>query len=107
MCQNCGSCCSSNVPLLHSEIIRLKQLIQNQNITPRPKVSDIAIDDVCPFRGDGCCTIYEDRPLICKFYECTGATMTLTQYLQSQGVNSKSIKTMNPYYNMRKLFNSL
>ena len=71
-CSKCGSCCSSLLPLKQSEITFLRKLIKNRHLNPhtQPKVV-VAIDLTCPFLTDDYeCSIYNDRPFICRVFKC-------------------------------------
>lgn len=71
-CSKCGSCCSTLLPLKESEIKRLRKIIKMRHLKPheQPKVV-MAIDLTCPFlTDDNLCSIYDDRPWICKIFKC-------------------------------------
>lgn len=76
-CSRCGGCCSNFLPLTEDEIKRLKELASKPTTEGQIKVTE-AGDFImtCPFlimNNDDCgtyCSIYEDRPLICKSFIC-------------------------------------
>lgn len=71
-CSKCGNCCSTLLPLKVTEIYRLRKLIKERGLKPReqPKVV-VAADLMCPFLTmDNLCSIYNERPYICKIFRC-------------------------------------
>ena len=71
-CSKCGSCCSTLLPLKSSEIALLRRLIKQRHIKPheQPKVF-VGVDLTCPFlTDDNECSIYSDRPFICRVFKC-------------------------------------
>lgn len=65
--KNVGKCCSNYLPLSETEIKEMKKRAIKEN--------KILLDknwyDICPFlnyRNE--CDIYENRPLICRKYDC-------------------------------------
>lgn len=79
-CSQCGACCTHHLPIMSSEIIKIKDYIKAHNVQPHhhnktsSKLSKKIVDFQCPFldnTGSICkCTIYDVRPGICKFYTC-------------------------------------
>lgn len=66
-CKMCGNCCSNFLPLTKSEIKRLKQLAKHEY----KQMYNNDWYSVCPFLNNNRCTIYNDRPLICREYTCS------------------------------------
>ncbi|MBQ6908995.1 MAG: YkgJ family cysteine cluster protein [Synergistaceae bacterium] len=73
-CSNCGECCGTFLPVTKEDIAVIKEYIKTNNITPcyhGAKDADYIIDEICPFLNSAKkCSIYEVRPLICRFFKC-------------------------------------
>ena len=78
-CLGCGNCCGSLLPLTDKDIKRLKYLIKAGTKPARQKVIITYNTDLtCPFLTlDHTCSIYENRPAICKHYTCDKFKMQL------------------------------
>lgn len=68
-CKRCGKCCSNILPLNDEDIRKIKEF---GNLLKEHK---LLIDENwymrCPFLNyKNECDIYEDRPLICRTYDC-------------------------------------
>lgn len=90
-CSNCGQCCSNFIPLLESEIKKIKGYINEHKIKAQvrayPTVNAM-LDLMCPFRDEISkrCTIYEVRPKICRVYKCNKTRMEVaTEMIQYHG----------------------
>ena len=77
-CSGCGNCCSNFLPLMDSEISRIRRYVKKHNIKPHRIVAPTAeflIDATCPFldktKSDNKCKIYHIRPYICKCFCCS------------------------------------
>ncbi|MFW9890243.1 MAG: YkgJ family cysteine cluster protein [Candidatus Thorarchaeota archaeon] len=84
LCRKCGACCrrKERINLHEFEGARIAYLLRTRkgidavlkHILHRPKPFNdywkyiLAFDDQCPFLENNCCSIYEDRPLICRLY---------------------------------------
>ncbi len=69
MCNKCGKCCNNNLLLSEKEIIFLSEYVVTHNIKENNNT------DSCPFLDERyLCSIYEIRPDICKYYDCSDAT---------------------------------
>lgn len=65
-CKNCGGCCENYLPLDDNEIRLLKIKAKEMNYQPLNKNPKS-----CPFLTPlNLCSIYTDRPEICKAYHC-------------------------------------
>jgi Fe-S-cluster containining protein len=53
-CKSCGTCCTTNVPIPYDD----------GTIVPRHP------DGRCVHFVDGLCDIYEERPGLCKWFDC-------------------------------------
>ena len=70
-CKKCGSCCSNYLPLSKSEKAKLKNIVKTRKLKPIERPFDSYPGLTCPFLdNNNKCSIYEDRPLICKNYTC-------------------------------------
>lgn len=70
-CSKCGSCCSNLLPLTDQEISNLKQIIKKRKLKPYSHLVFNGYDMTCPFLNEkNQCSIYKDRPYICKIYKC-------------------------------------
>lgn len=100
ICSGCGGCCYYMLPLVKSDIDRIKKYIKSNRIKPQnrdgqwrtPERDTATIDDFCPFLDTHTdksekCTIYPVRPLVCQSFIC-----------------SKAIEKDNPFH---KTFDSL
>lgn len=70
-CSKCGRCCSNFLPLSEREIRYLKKIVRKRNLKPyfRPMLANPEV--VCPFLDNSNhCSIYSDRPDICKAFKC-------------------------------------
>lgn len=66
-CKCCGNCCSNFLPLSKEELRIMKILAKKEN--KHPLIKDWY--SRCPFlNNNNKCDIYEDRPLICREYDC-------------------------------------
>ena len=66
-CKQCGKCCSNYLPLTTEEVIRIKKLAKKEN----KRLLDKNWYNYCPFLNEqNKCDIYDNRPLICKYYTC-------------------------------------
>ena len=83
--QTSAHCCTADIPYKHPEAMYLKHLGIKQGrsdlyIVPHPKIKDMVVlvskamegtninKTPCVFLVDGKCSIYEDRPSICRSY---------------------------------------
>ena len=67
-CSKCGQCCSAFLPLTRTEFKRLRKLAKKQGIYVHEGAD---VDCTCPFLdGNNRCSIYEDRPMICRLFTC-------------------------------------
>lgn len=70
-CDGCISCCTVNLPLTKIEFKRMKQLLTKKVLDNFRRKNEEEIYLVCPFaEKEKGCTIYNDRPSICKVYHC-------------------------------------
>ena len=66
-CEKCGECCGSLLPLTCVDLARIRNLVEKKNLKPLQKDDNFT----CPFlTDDNLCSIYKDRPLICKMWKC-------------------------------------
>lgn len=84
-CSKCGSCCSNFIPLTEDEIQKLQELVKKDDTEVQIKyIPDGRIMMMCPFlimnneNEIRKCSIYEDRPSICKLFICSNAKMKLS-----------------------------
>ena len=71
-CKGCIECCTVNLPLTKQEFKLMKSLLTKKMIDNiRKDISNGELYVICPFaiRGKGC-SIYEQRPTICKIFHC-------------------------------------
>lgn len=69
-CKRCGNCCSNYLPLSKKEIADLKEIVKQRKLKPISSVFGIGFEAACPFLNGNICTIYEDRPEICRSFTC-------------------------------------
>ena len=76
-CTGCGECCGNFLPLSAKEIRRIKALVKRKGIREQKQFIPTSMplyDFTCPFldakRPKNKCTIYADRPAICKAFKC-------------------------------------
>lgn len=76
-CSRCGNCCSNFIPLMDSDISRIRRYVKKHNIKPHrilAPTAQLLIDATCPFldttKSDNKCKIYHIRPYICKRFSC-------------------------------------
>lgn len=66
-CKKCGKCCSNYLPLTENEIKIMKKLAKKEN----KHLLDKNWYNICPFLNyKNECDIYENRPMICREYDC-------------------------------------
>lgn len=66
-CKKCGKCCSNYLPLKQEEIKTMKKLAKKENKLVLDKNYYLR----CPFlNNNNTCDIYENRPMICRGYDC-------------------------------------
>ncbi len=73
--KDCDKCCSSVLPLSDYEINKIKKYIRRNNIQPNNPNADLnnpKFVDICPFRTSNGCSIYVNRPSVCKWFNCFG-----------------------------------
>ena len=94
-CSNCGNCCGNFLPLTQTEINIIRIHIKDHQIKEIPHEENSL---TCPVRDDEnkCCTIYEVRPYICRFWRCDGH---MTQKQEKTLLKAKRMPV-----NMRTLF---
>ena len=70
-CSNCGACCSARLPLMGSEIKRIRRFVRESGYKPH-RFALTYLDLTCPFRNNEkrCCDIYKIRPAICRDFLC-------------------------------------
>lgn len=74
VCNGCGQCCSSLLPLTDKDVKRIKYLIRSKKLIPARSHNKLEIIDFCPFlTTENRCSIYKDRPAICKHFQCNKA----------------------------------
>lgn len=80
-CSKCGECCSNLLPLTKQEIKHLRAIVKKRHLKPHIHILANAIYDMtCPFLdSNNKCSIYEDRPYICKLFKCDKKEMTLEE----------------------------
>jgi len=97
LCLACGFCCDGT---LHTHTILLGEEVRAA--TDVGLVVDIMRDkpafrQPCTMFRDGCCSIYERRPHVCRRYECAllkrhlGGEITLEQALRVVGIAQKQL----------------
>lgn len=71
-CSNCGSCCSTMLPLSNEEVKRIKSYIKQHKIKEQRHNVMVGVDMTCPFRDERNrkCLIYPVRPAICRQFMC-------------------------------------
>ena len=66
-CKRCGKCCSNYLPLTENEIQEMKKTAKKEN----KHLLDKDWYNTCPFLNyKNECDIYENRPMICREYDC-------------------------------------
>jgi Fe-S-cluster containining protein len=97
LCLACGFCCDgtlhTNTVLLAEEVDAATDVgLAVGSVKDRP-----AFQQPCTMFRDGCCSIYERRPHVCRRYECallkrtTAGEVTLEQALRVIGVAQKQL----------------
>lgn len=99
-CSCCGGCCSDILPLLPTELSRLRAFVKKTHYKPHTKViipMGETYDGTCPFLNeDNKCDIYKIRPEICKMFKCWQNDLTPEKFKTlSPEVQSYYLK----YYN--------
>lgn len=76
-CSKCGECCSNLLPLTNAEIRHLREIVKKRKLKPHYHILyNAKYDMTCPFLNDqNKCSIYEDRPYICKIFKCDKKAM--------------------------------
>jgi Fe-S-cluster containining protein len=72
-CQTCGGACCrsfSDVALTWDEYKRLQNIGATRLQLSLSGPHRLVIDYNCEFLADGRCSIYEDRPVICRRFSC-------------------------------------
>lgn len=71
-CANCGSCCSTMLPLSNKEVKRIKSFIKQHKVKEQRHNVMVGVDMTCPFRDERNrkCLIYPVRPAICRSFMC-------------------------------------
>lgn len=71
-CSNCGSCCSTMLPLSNEEVKRIKAYVKKHKIKEQRHNFIVGVDMTCPFRDEANkkCLIYPIRPAICRQFMC-------------------------------------
>jgi uncharacterized protein len=97
LCLTCGFCCDGT---LHTHTVLLAEEVDAATVVglavggvqDRP-----AFQQPCTMFRDGCCSIYERRPHVCRRYECAllkrteGGEITLERALRVIGVAQKQL----------------
>lgn len=70
LCRSCGLCCNGvlhgYVKLVPAEVGRIKRL----GLAPKRIKGNWALPQPCPCLADTGCTVYADRPSVCRRYRC-------------------------------------
>lgn len=76
-CKNCIGCCGIDIPLTFEEMLFLKNKLNQNPILKEKLIKEYTkergnIIAYCPFvdLNKKKCSIYSERPLICKIYHC-------------------------------------
>ena len=90
-CSKCGSCCSNFIPLTEEEVKQLQELTKQDVEVQIKYLPDNRLVMMCPFlimspdnMNDTRCSIYENRPSICRFFKCDKPLRQLTLEEQSK-----------------------
>lgn len=114
-CSQCGGCCPSMLPVTENELSELRELAQN--VKPhaiKPTPDTITVDFTCPFLenapddGKSRCSIYDDRPLICRKFTCqVFGRMTNEQLSKMPDMSDEEVRriAMAKHHNLWNLFN--
>lgn len=77
VCSRCGQCCSNFIPLTQDEKIHLQKICKETDVEVQIKtLEDGRVFMLCPFlichpeTNTTSCSIYNDRPSICKIFKC-------------------------------------
>lgn len=59
-CTNCGNCCGPVpfAPVESKKVVPIKKVFKGEDLS-------------CPYRKEGKCSIYENRPLMCRLFGAT------------------------------------
>lgn len=103
-CQQCGACCTHEmsqqergIGLLEDELVRLVTLKDMKSQEFRAKYcrqSSASMDYPCPFYKPGGCSIYEQRPIVCRFFPLDGMEVDGEKVLGVQVVCPGGLKAM-------------
>lgn len=75
-CSRCGSCCSNFLPMTNNEKKRLQRLVKEHKAEVQIKKFQGKLYMACPFlimnneNNITKCSVYKDRPLICRVFKC-------------------------------------
>jgi len=58
------------LPLSAEEKTKLKEIVKKRKLKPIKSIFGIGFEDSCPFLNGNICTIYEERPEICRTFTC-------------------------------------
>lgn len=99
-CKKCGKCCSNYLPLTENEFKEIKKMAIKEN----KHLYNKNWYDICPFLNNkNKCEIYENRPLICREYDCN----KFENYIFSKIIIESMKKEQYKLVNLRKeLFNN-
>lgn len=108
-CSGCGSCCASMLPVTKEEIDRLSERakrVKPHNMRENP--GNTTIDFTCPFLIGNKCSIYDDRPLICRSYICSMYSRDASEHVKafSDHLSDSDMKNFMSakHYNLWNLF---
>lgn len=71
-CSRCGHCCTCLLPMSAGELKQIKMYVVRNHIKPihHDDGDKDSLDLICPFLGEGGCSVYPVRPAICKSFMC-------------------------------------
>lgn len=79
-CNGCTDCCTVALTLTRKEFYKLKDKITKEIINKYEKEMKQGIYNLkCPFVTNNGCSIYDERPRICKEYLCDNDMETLAR----------------------------
>lgn len=89
-CNRCGKCCANILLLSNDEIIKIKEYIEQNNISVINRNSVFLKESVniCPFlNNESKCNIYPVRPSICKSFNCNPKLSSVMNYDGVKAIN--------------------
>lgn len=96
-CNGCTQCCSIYSPITKEELHFLKRKVTKKMKKEFvEKIKKGTIDITCPFSTGKGCSIYNNRPFVCKEFICDFSKINILQMAKTAAMKYKIIDMFSP-----------